>query len=85
MKAHYERVSAPRSHSTSNDPGDHEGLSELDQLCLRLYAEFQEALDIQEAIKRDNLLDKENIVMRRNSWLQTHNLFLAQLLLLATL
>jgi hypothetical protein len=61
MKAHYERVSAPGSHSTSNDPGDHEDLSELDQLCLRLYAEFQEALDIQEAIKCDNLLDKENV------------------------
>jgi hypothetical protein len=69
MKAHYERVSAPGSHSTSNDPGDHEDLSELDQLCLWLYAEFQEALDIQEAIKRDNLLDKENVAMRRNSWL----------------
>jgi hypothetical protein len=58
---HYERVSAPGSHSTSNDPGDHEDLSELDQLCLRLYVEYQEALDIQEAIKHDNLLDKENI------------------------
>jgi hypothetical protein len=61
MKAHYERASAPGSHSTSNDPGDHEDLSELDQLCLRLFAEFQEALEIQEAIKRDNLLDKENV------------------------
>jgi hypothetical protein len=57
---HYERVSAPRSHSTSNDPGDHEDLSELDQLCLRLYVEYQEALDIQEAIKHDNLLDKRH-------------------------
>jgi hypothetical protein len=51
MKAHYERVSAPGSHSTSNDPGDHEDLLELDQLCLRLYGEYQKALDIQEAIK----------------------------------
>jgi hypothetical protein len=61
MKAHYERVSAPGSHSTSNDPGDHEDLSEMVQLCVRLYVEYQEALDIQEAIKRDNLLDKENV------------------------
>ena len=61
MKHHYERVSAPGSHSSSNDPGDHEDLSELDQLCVRLYLEYQEALDIQEAIKRDNLLDKENV------------------------
>jgi len=61
MKVHYERVSAPGSHSSSNDPGDHEDLSELEQLCLRLYVEYQEALDIQEAIRCDNLLDKENI------------------------
>jgi hypothetical protein len=61
MKAHYERVSAPGSHSTSNDPGDHEDLSEMDQLCMRLYVEYQEALDIQEAIKCNNLLDKENV------------------------
>jgi len=61
MKHHYERVSAPGSHSSSNDPGDHEDLSELDQMCVRLYQEYQEALDILEAIKRDNLLDKENV------------------------
>jgi hypothetical protein len=62
MKSHYERVSAPESHSTSNEPGDHEDLSGLDQhLCLQLYVEYQEALDIQEAIKLDNLLDKENV------------------------
>jgi hypothetical protein len=28
---------------------------------LRLYVEYQEALDIQEAIRCDNLLDKENV------------------------
>jgi hypothetical protein len=61
MKSYYERVSAPGSHSSSNDPGDHEDLSELEQLCFRLYGEYQEALDIQEAIRRDNLLDKENV------------------------
>jgi hypothetical protein len=61
LKSHYERVSAPGSHSTSNDPGDHEDLSELDQLCLWLYMEYQEALDIQEAIRCNNLLDKENV------------------------
>jgi len=61
MKSHYERVCGPGGHSTFNDPRDHEDLSELDQLCLRLYVEYQEALDIQEAIKHDNLLDKENV------------------------
>ena len=61
MKVNFERVSAPGSHSSSNDPGDHEDLSELEQLCLRLYGEYEEALDIQEAIRRDNLLDKENV------------------------
>jgi hypothetical protein len=30
-------------------------------LCVRLYVEYQEALDIQEVIKRDSVLDKENV------------------------
>jgi len=55
MKSHYERVSAPGSHSSSNDPGDHEDILEFDQLCVQLYVEHQEA------IKHNNLLDKENI------------------------
>jgi hypothetical protein len=37
---------------------DHEDLSEVDQLSVHLYVEHQEALDIQEAIRRNNLLDK---------------------------
>ena len=61
IKHHYERVNAPGSHSSSNNPGDHEDLLELDQLCIQLYVEYQEALDIQEAIRCNSLLDKENV------------------------
>ena len=61
MKHHYERVNAPGSHSSSNNPGDHEDLLELDQLCIQLYVEYQEALEIQEAIRCNSLLDKENV------------------------
>jgi hypothetical protein len=57
----YERVSGPCSHSSSNNQGDHEDLSEVDQLLVCLYVEYQEAVDIQEAIRRDNLLDKETV------------------------
>jgi hypothetical protein len=60
MKSHYERVSAPGGHSSSNDPRNHEDLLELNQLCLHLYVEYQEAFDIQEAIRCDNLLEMEN-------------------------
>ncbi len=33
----------------------------VDELAVRLYVEYQEAIDIQEALKHDNLLEKENI------------------------
>jgi hypothetical protein len=38
-----------------NPSGDHEDILEFDQLCVQLYVEYQEA------IKHNNLLDKENI------------------------
>jgi hypothetical protein len=61
MKAHYERVSGPCSHSNSHNPSDHEDLSVVDELSVRLFMEFQESVDIQEAIRCDNLLEKENV------------------------
>jgi hypothetical protein len=61
MKVWYERVSGPCSHSTSGNPSDHEDLSAVDELSVHLYVEFQEAVDIQEALRHDKLLEKENI------------------------
>jgi len=61
MKARYEKVSAPGSHSAAQDPKSHEDLMEVDQLAVKLYTEYQEAADIQEALKRDAALQKENI------------------------
>jgi hypothetical protein len=61
MKVRYEKVSGPCSHSTSGSPSDHEDLSTVDELSVRLYMEFQEAVDVQEALRRDKLLEKENI------------------------
>jgi hypothetical protein len=57
MKTWYERVGGPCSHSSSNKPSDHEDVSEVDQILLRLY----KAVDIQEAVRCNNLLDKDNV------------------------
>ena len=53
-KARYDKVSAPGLHSAAQDPKSHEDLMEVDQLAVKLYTEYQEAADIQEALKRDN-------------------------------
>jgi hypothetical protein len=57
IKARY----GPGTHSSSNNPNDHEDLLEVDKLSVHLYVEYQEAVDNQEALRRDNLLEKENI------------------------
>jgi len=43
------------------NPDDHEDLSVLDELCVRLIVEYQEVVDIQEALRCNNMLEKENI------------------------
>jgi hypothetical protein len=40
---------------------DHEDLSVLDELWVWLFVEYQEVVDIQEALQHDNMLEKENI------------------------
>jgi hypothetical protein len=60
IKARYERVNGPGTHS-SNNPNNHEDLSEVDKLSVCLYVEYQEAVDIQEALRCNNLLEKEII------------------------
>ena len=55
------RQSKQGTHSSSNNPNDHEDLLEVDKLSVRLYVEYQEAVDVQEALRHDNLLEKENI------------------------
>jgi len=61
IKARYERVTGPYSHSSSDNPGEQKDLLEVDQLSVRLYMKYQEGVDIQEAIRHDNLLDKDYI------------------------
>jgi preprotein translocase subunit SecD len=61
IKARYDRVNGPGTHSSSNNPNDHEDLLEVDKLSVHLYVEYQEAVDIQEALQPNNLLEKENI------------------------
>jgi hypothetical protein len=61
MTARYKRVSGPCSHSSSDNPCDHEDVSEIDELSVHLYMEYQEALDIQEAIQCNNLPEKEKV------------------------
>jgi hypothetical protein len=56
-----DRVNGPGTHSSSNNPNDNENLLEVDKLSMRLYVEYQEVVDIQEALRCDNLLEKENI------------------------
>jgi hypothetical protein len=46
----YERVTGPCSHSSSNNPGDHEDLLEVDELSVCLYVKYQEVVDIHEAL-----------------------------------
>jgi hypothetical protein len=57
MKDCYERVSAPCSHSSSNNP-DHEDLSEVNQLSFCLKVEYQEVVYIQEDV---TFTDKKNV------------------------
>jgi hypothetical protein len=61
MKARYTRVTGPGAHSSSQIPEDHEDVLPFDELDVRLYVEYQEAVNVQEALRRDNLLDKENV------------------------
>ena len=61
VKKRYERVNGPGTHSSSSNPSDHEDVLVVDQLASRIFIEYQEAIDIQEALKRDNLQDKENV------------------------
>jgi hypothetical protein len=66
IKARYDRVNSTGTHSSSNNPNDHDDLLEVDKLSVRLYVEYQEAVDIQEALQWDNLLEKENIQNESN-------------------
>jgi hypothetical protein len=61
VKKRYERVNGPGTHSSSSNPSDHEDVLVVDQLASRIFVEYKEAIDIQEALKRDNLQDKENV------------------------
>ncbi len=61
MKIRYERVNGPGHHSSSSSPSDHEDVLVVDQLASRIFIEHQEAVDVQEALKRDNAQDKENV------------------------
>ena len=61
MKVRYDRTTGPGTHSSSDNPGDHEDVLPVDEVAVRLYVEYQEAVDIQEALRRDNLQDKENV------------------------
>ena len=61
VKKRYDRVNGPGTHSSSGNPSDHEDVLMVDQLASRIFVEYQEAIDIQEALKRDNLQDKENV------------------------
>ncbi len=61
MKVQYERVTGPGTHSCSDNPGDHEDILLADELAVGLYIEYQEAVDAQEALRCNNLQDKENV------------------------
>jgi hypothetical protein len=61
MKVRYERITGPCTHSCYDNPGDHEDVLPVDELAIRLYIEYQEAVDAQEAYRCDNLLEKENV------------------------
>jgi hypothetical protein len=61
MKVWYDRITGPGTHSSLSNPGNHEDVLVVDELAVRLYVEYQEAFDLQEALKHDNLLEKENI------------------------
>jgi len=50
IKARYDKVSGPGTHSSSNHLNFHEDLLEVDQLSVQLYVEYQEVVDIQEAL-----------------------------------
>ncbi len=78
IKARYERVNGPGTHSSSNNPSNHEDLLEVDQLSVQIYVEYQEAVDIHEALWHDNLLNKEHIQNASHFWWQTLNPFPTQ-------
>jgi hypothetical protein len=61
MKARSDKVSAPGLHLAAQDPKCYEDHMEVDQLAVKLYTEYQEAADIQEALNWDAALQKENI------------------------
>jgi hypothetical protein len=61
VKKRYDRVNGPGTHSSSGNPSDHEDVLMVDQLASRIFVEYQEVIDIQEALTRDNLQDKENV------------------------
>jgi hypothetical protein len=46
------RQSKQGTHSSSNNPNDHEDLLEVDKLSVCLYVEYQEVVDIQEATRQ---------------------------------
>jgi len=56
MKAWYDKVSAPGSHSAAQDPKSHEDLMEDDQFAVKLYIEYQEAAGIHEALNGKQLI-----------------------------
>jgi hypothetical protein len=61
MKVRYGRNTGPGTHSSSDNPGDHEDVLVVDEPAVRLYVKYQEAIDIQEALKCDNLQEKKNV------------------------
>jgi hypothetical protein len=50
MKVRYDRITGPGTHSSSDNPGDHEDVLPVNEVAVRLYIEYQEAVDIQEAL-----------------------------------
>jgi hypothetical protein len=53
-------------------------LLEVDQLSVQIYVEYQEAVDIHEALWHENLLNKEHIQNASHFWWQTLNPFPTQ-------
>jgi hypothetical protein len=60
IKAQYGKVTGPGSHPSFQNPGDHEEVLPVDEVAARLYLEYQEAVNIQEALQHDNLMKNVN-------------------------
>jgi hypothetical protein len=61
IKVWHKRVTGPCNHSSLDTSGHHEELLEVEQPSICLCVVYQEIVDIQKAIRHENLLDKEKI------------------------